>query len=122
MKFGSSADFLLRLGVAFAFLYPPVNAFLDPYAWIGYFPIFMQGIIPDMALLHLFGLVEVIIGLWILSGRRIFIPSVVATALLLAIVVLNLGDFQILFRDVSIALAALALAIQHRPKHIPTTS
>lgn len=115
MRFSGTADFLLRLGVAFAFLFPPANAFLDPYSWIGYFPSFMHGFLPDMVLLHTFGLVEVVIGLWILSGRRIFIPCLAAAAMLLVIVAFNLADFQILFRDVSIALAALALAAAHRP-------
>ncbi len=116
MHFKGTADFLVRLGVAFAFLFPPANALLDPYSWVGYFPPFVHGWLPDMVMLHAFGLVEVVIGLWILSGRRIFIPSVAAVVMLLAIVAFNLGDFQILFRDVSIALAALALAIQNRPR------
>lgn len=116
MRFGSTADFLLRLSVAFAFLFPPLNAFFDPYSWIGYFPSFVHGVLPDMALLHGFGLIEVAIALWILSGRKIFVPCVAAAALLLLIVALNLQDFQILFRDVSIALAALALAAAHRPQ------
>lgn len=116
MRPSDSADFLLRLAVAIAFIYPAVNALLDPYAWIGYFPVFMKDIIPDMTLLYLFGALQAGIGLWILSGRKIFVPSLTAAALLLAIVVFNLGDLQILFRDVSIALAALALAIAHRPQ------
>lgn len=116
MRFTGTADFLLRIGVAFAFLFPPANALLDPYSWVGYFPSFVHGMLPDMVLLHAFGLVEVIIALWILSGRKIFIPCIVAAAMLLGIVAFNLGDFQILFRDVSIALAALALAASHRPR------
>ncbi len=114
-----TADLLLRLCVAFSFLYPPVNAFVDPYAWIGYFPMFLKGVAPEMLLLHVFGVIEIIIGLWILSGKRIFIPSIAATAILVLIVLFNLGDFQVLFRDVSLALAALALAVLNRPKETP---
>ncbi len=109
---------LLRFGVAFAFLFPPLNAFLDPYSWIGYFPGFLMDIVPDMVLLHVVGIVEIIIGLWILSGRKIFIPSVAATAMLLLIVLFNLSDFQVLFRDLSIAAMALALALMSRPKSV----
>lgn len=109
-------DILLRIGVAFAFLYPPLNALTDPYSWIGYFPSFLidRGV-PEMVLLHTFGFFEVVLALWILSGKRIFWPSVVAAAMLMAIVAVNLGDFQVLFRDLSIAGAALALALMHRP-------
>lgn len=115
MRYSGAVEFLLRLGVAFAFLYPPVNAILDPYAWIGYFPSFLKGLGDEMVFLHLFGVVEAVIGLWILSGRNVFWPSAAATVALLAIVVFNLGDFQVLFRDLSIAAMALALALLHRP-------
>ncbi|MDE1919563.1 MAG: hypothetical protein KGH56_02570 [Patescibacteria group bacterium] len=102
---------LLRSGVAFAFLYPAIDALFDPYSWIGYFPKFMRGIVPDAVLLHSFGAVEVALALWILSGKRIFFPSVIATLMLLAIVLFNLQDFQVVFRDVPIALMAGALAV-----------
>ena len=110
-----TTSLLLRLGVALAFLYPPISALMDPYAWIGYFPSFITALpIDSTLLLHGFGLVEVVIGLWILSGRNIFIPSALATLMLIAIVVFNLSQFQVLFRDVSIAAMSLALALNAR--------
>lgn len=110
------ADFILRAGVAFAFLYPPIAAIFAPDDWIGYFPSFMHGYVPDAILLHGFGLVEVIIALWILSGRNIFWPSLAATGLLLAIVVTDLQDFIVIFRDISIAAAAFALTLENAPR------
>ena len=107
----SVAHLLLRVGVAFVFLYPPINALGDPQAWIGYFPLFVKGYVPDEVLLHAFGLVEVFVALWILSGWRIFLPSVAAMAMLFGIVIFNPSEFQILFRDLSIAAVALSLAV-----------
>lgn len=101
----------LRIGVAFAFLYPAFNAYIDPNAWIGYFPSFVKGYVPDLSLLHTFGTVEIVIAVWILSGWRIFLPSAAATAMLLGIVVFNSAEFQILFRDLSIAAMSFALAM-----------
>ncbi len=109
------ADILLRVGVAFSFLYPPIDALADPYSWLGYFPHFLQGILPDAVILHGFGIVEVVLALWILSGKRIFWPSVVATCMLLGIVIFNGTAFPILFRDVSIACMSAALAFTHAP-------
>ena len=111
-----AAHYLARLGLAFAFLFPPLSALFDPFSWMSYFPRFVRGIVPDLLLLHAFGLVEVIIALWILSGRKIFVPCIAAAALLLAIVVFNLNDFDILFRDVALALFALSLAVAERPR------
>ncbi len=116
MRYSGVSELLLRLGVAFSFLFPPANALLDPYSWVGYFPSFVRDLGPEMVLLHVFGVIEVIIGLWILSGRKVFVPSIVATVMLLAIVAFNLGDFQVLFRDIAIAAAALSLALMHRPQ------
>ncbi len=115
------ADLILRVGLAFAFLYPPVNALSDPFTWIGYFPREIVSLaqsfgITDLVLLHTFGVVEISLALWVLSGWKIFWPSVGAFLVLLAIVVSDLSGFQILFRDVSIMAIALSLAYTHRPK------
>ncbi len=107
---------LLRLGIALAFLYPPIAALSDPYSWIGYFPRFVTTLpVNPLIILHAFGLLEVIIAFWILWGRRIQLPSLAAAALLLAIVAVNFGDIDVLFRDVALALAALALAFMPEP-------
>jgi len=107
------ADIVLRVGVAFAFLYPPFAAISDPYSWIGYFPPFVQGIVPDLVLLHGFGIIGVALALWILSGWKVFYPALAATAMLVLIVVLNGAQFDIVFRDLSIAAGTLALALFH---------
>lgn len=111
-----TADWLLRIGVAFAFLYPPVSAWFNPFAWVGYFPSFMLDIAGsyDMTLLHVFGVFEIIIGLWILFGRNIFLPSLVATAALFAIVFFNWNQMDVLFRDLTIALMSLTLVIKYK--------
>jgi uncharacterized membrane protein YphA (DoxX/SURF4 family) len=115
-----AAYLALRAGVAFAFIYPPIAALTgDPYSWIGYFPGFTRGYVDELVMLHTFGVIEVVIALWILSGYKIFIPSLVATAMLLGIVVFNLSQFEILFRDLSIAAVTLALALMNLPARPP---
>ncbi len=117
MEFNRISNILLRIGVAFAFLYPPINALSNPDSWIGYFPKFIQGIVPDLILLHGFGVIEVSIALWILSGKKIFFPSLLAGIMITSIVLFNLGNFEVLFRDVSIALMAFALSFGARGEH-----
>lgn len=110
------AHAVLRLGLAFAFLYPPIAALYDADSWFGYFPRFIRElpIAPDV-LLGGFGLIEVIIALWILSGYKIRIPSALAAGMLIAIVGFNMGTFDVVFRDLSIAAMALALAFWPDP-------
>lgn len=111
-----AANIILRLGVALAFLYPPFDALQNPDSWIGYFPSFLLGKIPDPILLHGFGIIETVIAIWILSGWKIFWPSLAAAAMLVGIVVFNMPQFEIVFRDLSIAAAALALAVDSYAK------
>ena len=115
-----TAYLLLRAGAAFAFLYPALDAFADPASWLGYFPAVVRHTaavlgIPNVVLLHGFGAVEVIIALWILSGKKIFWPSLAATLLLFSIIISDPGDFQVLFRDVSLAALTSALALMNLP-------
>ena len=114
---------ILRIGLAFAFLYPAVAAFLEPVAWIGYFPQFVKDIIPnDALLLNLFGLTEVVIALWLLWGKYIFYPSIVAALMLVGIVLFNWAVLDVVFRDLSIAAMAIALAIIHRTQQLTQSS
>ncbi|MDP3645839.1 MAG: hypothetical protein Q8R25_02015, partial [bacterium] len=72
--------------------------------------------VPDMLLLHTFGVVEVVIALWILSGWKIAWPAAAATAILLVIVIFDFSQFEVVFRDLSIAAAALSLVLVNVPK------
>lgn len=111
LKRARATYLLMRFGAAFALLYPALNAFFEPYTWLGYFPAFARGFISDLVLLYAFGVVEIVLALWILSGIKIFWPASMATALLVAIVVFNPHEFPIVFRDLSIASLTLSLAL-----------
>ena len=110
---------LMRLAVAFAFIYPAVSAWFDPDSWIGYFPGFVLDLVGNNTalLLHGWGVLEILLALWVLFGVRVYIPSIIMAVALIAVVVANPGQFPILFRDVSIALAALSLALVNKRKH-----
>ena len=115
--YGSKTERILRIGLAFSFLYPAVSAWFNPFAWIGYFPAFLINFAGsnDILLLHVFGISEIVIGLWLIFGRKIFLPSCAAALYLLAIVVLNLNQMDVIFRDISILMIAIALAFSNRP-------
>lgn len=105
---------LLRIGVSFAIIYPAVSAYFNPDAWIGYFPDFVFSFISELFLLYIFGVVMIIIGFWILSGKKIFIPSIIATITLTSIVLFNISQIDILFRDISIAIMSFSLVLLNK--------
>jgi len=104
---------ILRVGLAFAFLYPAIAALFDPVSWGGYIPSYVRDFVPFIPkeiVLHIFGAIEAILALWVLSGWKIKIPALLMAGILIAIVALHTRQFEILFRDLSIAAMALALA------------
>src|SRR3989338_3396514 len=106
----SLARFFLRAGIAFTLLYAAVASFIEPTSWIGFFPQFVKQMgIPDAVLLRGFSAVEVVLALWLLWGKKLFIPSLASAGLLLGVAVFNLGALDIVFRDLGLAAAALAL-------------
>jgi len=117
---GSISEKILRVGLAFSFLYPAISAWFNPFAWIGYFPPFLLNLAGnnDMLMLHAFGVTEIIIGLWLLFGKRIFWPSIAAATYLLGIVVFNFNQMDVIFRDISILAIAVALMIGSKTEAI----
>jgi uncharacterized membrane protein YphA (DoxX/SURF4 family) len=113
----SLSEFFLRIALAGSVLYPPFDALTDPYSWVGYFPGFLSDLVAphQLVLLHTFGIVEVVLAIWLLIGKRIKVPACIMAVLLLSIAATNLTQFSVLFRDVALALAALALVFYDRP-------
>lgn len=109
---------LLRVAIAFVFLYAAIAAFIDPSSWIGFVPEWMRSLIPENLFLLTFNSYQIILALWLLSGKRIFWAAIIATLNLAAIVILNLGSFDLVFRDVGLALAAGALAVMSKGKKL----
>ena len=105
----------LRIALAFSFLYPAYRFWQSPDDWVGYLPPFLKNAgIPEATILTLLAVFHIALALWLLSGWRIFLPSLVAAFFLAGVVFFNWNQIDILFRDLSLALAALALAFASR--------
>ncbi len=110
-----TSTLLLRIALAFAFLYVAYGFWTNPSDWLGYIPAFVRDVgLSQEGLLMLIAGFHLVIGLWILSGWKIFIPSLIAALFLGSVVYFNQNQLDILFRDISLALAALALAFSSR--------
>ena len=101
---------LLRLGLAFIFLYAAIGSFVDPKEWVGYLPSLLTDHLPAAMLLKLFSVYELLLATWLLSGVHIRWAALLCAATLSGIVVSNFGLFAISFRDIALIFAALALA------------
>jgi hypothetical protein len=94
-------------------------AICDPVSWLLYFPSFLKDNIPHIPLSLTFAGGELILAIWIILGKRIFIPSILTSILLLSIILFNLDKFHVLFRNIAILSATIALTIHsYSAKHI----
>ena len=105
------ASLFLRIGLAFVFFYAAVAALLDPFSWVGFFPGWLRALLPDELLLPAHSAAEIILALWLISGWRAFYSAVLASIAIGGIVIFNIGSVDIIFRDVAILFAAIALAL-----------
>lgn len=109
--YSNLASFTLRVALAVPFLFAAIDATLQPEAWIGFMPVFLQNLFPTSLLLGAFSLYEAGLACWLLSGWRTKYSAFLAAATLLAITITNITVLEIVFRDVGLLLAALALGV-----------
>lgn len=107
----SLARLLLRLGLAFTLVYAATASLLQPVNWVGFVPSFVRQLgVQESFLLQGFSGLEIVLALWLLWGRKLALPSLAAAGLFLGIALFNLGAMDIVFRDIGLFFAALALA------------
>lgn len=104
------ALFLLRVALATVFLYAAIASFLEPDSWIGYFPDWMREVIPAKILLAGFSIYELALALVLLSAKFTKYAAWLAALTLAAIVIQNYSQLDVIFRDLGLLFAALALA------------
>lgn len=105
------AVWALRLGLAFAFLYPAISSLITPSDWIGFVPRAMRELFGGDQFLTVFSIIEILIGAGVLFMRRPLISLYAAIGVLAVVVYFNLGAFDLVFRDISIIAMAIALAV-----------
>lgn len=111
MEKSKLASLLLRVGLAFVFLYAAISALVIPDAWLGFYPKFILDLAPANLLIYSHSFFEILLALWLLSGKATFYAAVVSALWLLGIVLGTLGFFIVTFRDVAILLSAVSLAV-----------
>jgi hypothetical protein len=103
------AKWFLRIGMAFVLVYASVEIYVNPENFLKYVPKFMTNMVPLDLFLNSFGVIEVLLAVWLLSGWKGQYPSLLSALMMAGIVVFNMEYFQILFRNVAIGFGGLAL-------------
>lgn len=104
--------------MAFTFLYASISAFINPDPWLAYFPEFLRNTFSESFLLSTWGTGELVIGIWLISGYQIFIPSLLSAILMIGIFVFDFESLPITFRNVCILCTSISLAIMTCPPYL----
>lgn len=100
---------LLRLGLAFVFIYAAVSSLRQPLVWSVYLPDFLTQSISATLLIKIFAVYELALAAWLLADRYIKYAALLSALTLAGIVITNTGQSTTIFRDVGLAFMAAAL-------------
>lgn len=106
----------LRFGLAFAFVFASVGIYLDPESFLHYIPDTVQNEHFLNYFLLIFAVMEILMSVWLLSGWQVRYAAFLSFVIMISIVVFNLDYLFILFRNIAISFAALALTVLEWPK------
>jgi hypothetical protein len=106
---------LLRLGLAFVFGYAAFSQLTRPFIWTGYMPDFIFDFVEPRMAVTAVAISHIVLGIWLLSGKYLHFASLTCAALLAGITLVNLGQLTVMFRDVGLVFAAVALALMEWP-------
>lgn len=109
-KYSSYAPVVLRLGIAFVFIWFGFSGLTNTDMWIRLVPEWATSIAPAATLVKIHGLIELVFGIFLALG---FYARVSALVLLLSLGhTLLLVSGAIFIRDVGLAVALVSLILQ----------
>ncbi len=101
---------LLRLGLGGVFLWFGIDKFVHPEIWLNYIPEWFPMLVSEGLFINLLGIVESLIGFFVLVGFYSQIAAGIA-ALMLIPIIFSLGYNEIMVRDVGLFFLAVGIAV-----------
>lgn len=105
---------LIRIGLVFVFLYAGAEALIQPLNWVGFVPPWADKLISRELSLTMLSIFQIFLSLWLLSGFKERYSAWAASIFLVIVIIQNLGQMDILFRDVGLLFSSSALAFRDR--------
>jgi hypothetical protein len=104
-----AVSWLLRIGLAFVFLYAATASLQHPLVWAIYLPAFLTKAIAATTLIKIVAIYELALVVWLLSGKYVRYCALLCALTLAGIVLTNPSQLITTFRDVGLVFMALAL-------------
>jgi uncharacterized membrane protein YphA (DoxX/SURF4 family) len=106
------SQFCLRLGLGIIFFWFGIDKFWHTYLWVGFIPMWMNGLLPFSAevFMYIQGVIETVLGLMLLSGFKVKYAGGLCALILLGIIA-TMGFNDIMIRDFGLLMMAVALFV-----------
>ncbi|MBX4212239.1 hypothetical protein KW787_02155 [Candidatus Pacearchaeota archaeon] len=102
---------VLAIAVAFAHIYPGISIFINPSQWQIFVPGWLTNIVSSNTFLYLHAFFDLAVVLLILYPRTRLYGSSLASINFILIILSNLDNLFILFRDVSLLIISLLIVL-----------
>lgn len=112
-----TVSWLLRIGLAFVFLYAATASLQHPLVWVVYLPAFLTKAVAATTLIKIIAIYELVLAGWLLSGKYVRYCAMLCALTLAGIVLINPSQLSTTFRDVGLVFMALALFLLEKPEH-----
>lgn len=113
------SSLMLRLGLAYVFLYAGIDAIIHPQVWIDFLPPIAFEYAPMKLVLDMFSISQILIALALLWRKTSFYGAAVSAVTLAGItissLVMDLSSILIVFRDIGLFFAAAGLMFLELP-------
>lgn len=107
---------LLRIGLAVVFGYAAQASLLHPLEWAGYLPHVLAERADAVTLVKGLAVYEIILALWLLSGKYVRIAAALSALTMAGILAANMSQLIITFRDFGLLCMALSLLAMEPPQ------
>ena len=105
-----SPVFILRIGLGLTLIYASLHMFMDPMAWLGFIPHWVNAVINPQTFLIIHSAFELVLGVLLLCGWLLPGASLLVFLYFVSILIFY-GVDDLTFRDFGLAMAALTLFV-----------
>lgn len=115
-----TAASILRVGLGITFIIIGFVVWQAPEAWGSFVQPWAVKFMPGglLATMKNTAILDIVLGLWLLTNRAVWIPALIATLHLLVILITTTTANVIIERDIGLFFAALALFVATMPKRM----
>jgi len=104
------SSFALRAAVSFSLLYPAISSLFAPEKWLVTPPSFLNGIVDAKTLTIIIAGYEILLAILVLVKPNPSGPAMIVFVSVLVFIVFNYTNMEMVYRDIPLALSALALS------------